>query len=250
MLTIGAAVAVSMAAVFGSPPRRGAVALMMGQSNMVGFGMVSHDMNAVSGVRISNQFGAGSTALQPLRVGFGVDENFFGSELGFGESFRLLRPSQDLVIIKSAIGGVPITYFMPSGAIYNTTLHHTNAMLTSLQETGVNYRVAGLLWMQGESDAFDANLSKAYETNFRTLVDSLRRDLHVPNLPVVAGLISQRYTFLPYADTVRTALTRVANGTVETSNYSFMWDGVHFDGPSLLQLGRHFAEHLVSFGNV
>ncbi|OBZ87591.1 hypothetical protein A0J61_04358, partial [Choanephora cucurbitarum] len=57
------------------------------------------------------------------------------------------------------------------------------AMLDKIKKVGG--RIAGVLWYQGESDAFDSARAKIYGKLFQAWVSQLREDLSQPNLPVV-----------------------------------------------------------------
>jgi hypothetical protein len=48
-------------------------------------------------------------------------------------------------------------------------------------------RLVGMFWLQGESDSSRAKDANAYLANFSRLVEAIRCDLDVPNLPVVVS---------------------------------------------------------------
>ena len=181
----------------------------------------------------------------PLRVGFGVDNETFGPELGLGAELAEEDSERDVVIVKVAFGGLAIEHFLPGTGLYTAMVRETNAVRERLNAT---HEFCGLAWMQGESDSVTTELAGAYESQFRSMVAALRRDLRAPTMPVVAGLVCETLTTIwpnfEHTAIVRRALSAVADATVETNDLNLTEDNVHFDGPGLMLLGRRYARAL------
>jgi peptidoglycan/xylan/chitin deacetylase (PgdA/CDA1 family) len=85
-------------------------------------------------------------------------------------------------LIPCALGGSKIDQWDPAGKIHgDSTLY--GAMLHRVRSAGVEH-IKGLLWYQGESEAFLAQ-SDTYEAKMLALIDSFRRDIGRPDLPVL-----------------------------------------------------------------
>lgn len=108
---------------------------------------------------------------------------------------------------------------------------------------GREYEICGLVWIQGWNDLINGGARKEYTANMTAFIKDLRKDLGVPNLPVVIGVIG-----VGGADVkddmkeMRAAQTAVADvpefkGTVSAVPLSVFWDptphgegGYHYMG--------------------
>jgi len=251
---------------FGKSP----IVLMAGQSNMVGFGGGIDDpstfavnpqdvpKNATIVCRGHCSPSYNLRGALPLRNDTALlwpgqfppaDLAGNGPELGF--LHELGRCAENIVIVKVAMSGQPIKSFLPysDGCLYRDMVDEVARVRARLSRT---HELAGLIWMQGESDAQMATeVTLQYESSFGKLMDHLRRDLGAPSMRVVSGLISQRAygetegtLAWPRADFVRTVLRLVSDEVVETNDLDFVNDNVHYDNPSQWTLGRRFANAL------
>jgi len=57
------------------------------------------------------------------------------------------------------------------------------AMIERIEMVGG--RIRGLIWYQGESDALTAGAEEKYEARFLNLIDSFRKDIGIPDLPII-----------------------------------------------------------------
>jgi hypothetical protein len=151
-----------------------------------------------------------------LALGYGAFENgpprdgrLFGPEYGFGMVMGDLFEEQ-VLLIKCCWGGASLgrqpdalgvrkNDFYPPGAggdaetgpRYRQLVANVRATLKHLPRhfpvyDGAGYEIAGLVWFQGYSDQFGGR-HQEYELNLTHLIHDLRRDLGVPDLPVVIG---------------------------------------------------------------
>ena len=113
---------------------------------------------------------------------------------------------------------------------------------------------AGIVWMQGESDAAEEAVALAYESNLTELMNSVRAALRVDDLPVVIGRISDSGqgpegdgTVWTHGDIVRGAQARFCERdghaalVTSTDEYGYS-DPYHYDTEGFLDLGDRFAE--------
>lgn len=101
-----------------------------------------------------------------------------GPGLGFGrEMARRTGAPQGLIC--TAHGGTSMEQWTPERTLGGQVSLY-GSMLASVEATGQS--VAGILWYQGESDAFPGTAS-VYTERMKTLVARTRRDLKQPRLP-------------------------------------------------------------------
>ncbi len=267
-----------------------------GQSNMEGFGFSSQlaaaDGGATPRVMIftgrmtpDNAENGGIGVWAPLKPGHGTGfvtdgktnqlSDRFGPELSFGKRLAQRLPTENIAIIKYTRGSsalaAGITGFDswspddPAGKRHN---QYDNA-LTAIREAlsvrdidgdGVRDRLvpAGIVWMQGEADAYNSPWAAAdYEANLRRLMDLLRAALRTDDLPVVVGRIVDARTssgtrMMKYADIVQAAqfeYTRQDSCAALvniTKDFGFLPDGWHYRSEDYVALGRAFADEVLA----
>jgi hypothetical protein len=150
----------------------------------------------------------------PLTVGYGVNEERIGPELGFGwvvgEHFQ-----EPVLLIKCAWGGksLAVDFRPPSsgkvpyplnakltaeiekdpdivGKYYRETLRLTRETLANLKQSfpalaGYDPVLAGIGWHQGWNDRIDNQFNAEHEKNMANFIRDIRGDLKAPNLPFV-----------------------------------------------------------------
>ena len=115
---------------------------------------------------------------------------------------------------------------------------------------------AGIVWMQGESDAaFTAEIALRYAENLKRLMDLLRAALRVDDLPVVIGRIADSGQdsdgrVWDYGEVVRAAqaafVEKDPNAALVTSTDAYAFSDLwHYDSAGYLDLGRSFADAMV-----
>ena len=267
-----------------------------GQSNMDGYGYVgelSADLNApVPGVRIfhgntvpddSSGGGIGYwSELQPGHgVGFSSDgaENSYSERFGVEQTFALrlleLDPDAKIAILKYSRGGTSIDSAAAGGFGswdpdygggdgVNQYDHFLNSVgyATSVGDidgdgTPDTLVPAGILWMQGESDAaYTEEIAAGYLDNLTQLMGLLRAAFHTTDeLPIVIGRISDSGQgddglVWDYGEIVRAAQAAFvesdakASLVTSTDEYSYS-DPWHYDTEGYIDLGRQFADAVV-----
>ncbi len=182
---------------------------------------------------------------------------YFGPEVTFGRALGDVT-DRPVALIKHSVGGTDLAiYWHPGvteddpdmGAGYSTWLTTVRAGLAALEASGEVPRLAGMIWMQGESDALDLSMAAVYEDNLRNLIARVRQDTGEPALPFALGLID----CIPCGsgrNLVRAAQQLVADEdptvfALETEDLSMWTDAVHYNGPGMRTLGDRFAEALL-----
>jgi len=225
------------------------VFLLAGQSNMVGYGVVA-DLPAPYHAPLPNVkfWDSGSSQWTALRGGFGGTAAYFGPEVSFGYQIHRMFPKDDVYLVKYAVGGTNLAVdWNPdgSGRYYTAFKSTVSAALQNLSHAHLSPTIAGMIWMQGESDTLDHAYAAAYAANLTNFIIRVRSDLAVPNMPLVVGRIESRsqYPFGTPADNtaVRTAQATVPGrvGHASWINTDDMQVLAHrFPEPSSLQYAR------------
>jgi alpha-galactosidase len=61
-------------------------------------------------------------------------------------------------------------------------------------ETTMGFEIAGFVWFQGWNDMLDENKTEEYASNLANLVRDVRKEWHVPDLPVIIGELGMHGT--------------------------------------------------------
>ncbi len=263
-----------------------------GQSNMDGYGQISElpdDLKGeVDGARIflgqitqDTQPVTGLGLWAPLTPGFGggakTDGNAvtlgdrFGPELTFASRLRELRPNEKIAIIKYAKGGSSLDVrqsgwgtWDPHDARADGINQYDHALaaidtatkVTDIDGDGTPDRLipAGIVWMQGETDATTEATASDYRDNLAEMAELLRAALRKDDLPFIIGRISDSHAgpvegqpVWEFGEIVRTAQQQVAETdpyaaiVTTTDDYGYS-DRAHYDTGGYIDLGRAFAE--------
>jgi hypothetical protein len=252
------------------------VFIVAGQSNAVGYaadgGDLSDGLSPQSDVLFWFEEGPPESINNPsLRITSGgwipldaqldLGSGTFETTSGFGPEVmlgRLLADSRtdDIAIVKFAISRtrLAVEWNPVSGVMYSQLLLEVQDALAGLVGMGRTPEIAGFFWMQGETDARELPCATAYEANLENLIDSLRNDLGVADLPAVVARLHPAINFFgnyPYVMDVRMAQAAVAAAdpegkAIDTFDLSLSPDILHFDTQGELDLGARFAEAWVS----
>ncbi len=260
-----------------------------GQSNMDGYGYVEqlpaelagpvedvlmfHGNTSPDGAAVDGK-GIWAPLMPGHGVGFKSDGNSnryskrFGVEVTFARSIRKQFPNRRIAIIKYSRGGTSIDAeaagefgcwepdFEGRDGI-NQYDHFLAAVRyaaadADIDDDGEPDRLipAGIVWMQGESDAAHTpEIARRYEANLRRLMDLIRAAFRTDDLPVVIGRISYATSDPPsweHGEIVRAAqasyVEKDANAAlvVSTDDYDYS-DPWHYDSAGYIDLGRQFA---------
>ncbi len=239
------------------------VYLLGGQSNMAGIAQV----NALPpSLRVAQDdvaiYWSGWPAwrgLQPSSDYSSGSATYFGPEVSFGRAMADAQPQREVYLIKHAVGGTDLAeYWYPGsddgdptmGEGYRVWLQTVREGLDALADEGVAYEIAGMIWMQGESDATYDLWAAAYQVNLTHLIDRVREDVGVQDLPFSLGLIDGR-DLAAYRDQVRAAQQAVADAdpavhAFETEDLgTYPTDGWHYQGTGMRVMGERFAATLL-----
>lgn len=262
-----------------------------GQSNMEGFGyngelpseaaMQSQNVMIFTGqMALDNETHGGVgiwQALQPGHgTGFKTDGEFnqlsdrFGPELLFGQTMAELAPESRIAIIKYALGGSGLAQGVGYGNWHpdfsqGVGINQYDHFLTTLRNALAHADIdgdgnadrlvpSGIVWMQGEADAFDSQAAAdEYRANIERLMGLLRAALRVDDMPVVVGKItdsgmSEDGSVMDYIETVQLAQQDFVSSdacaayVTATEDLGYLDDAWHYDSAGFVRLGTAFAE--------
>lgn len=161
----------------------------------------------------------------PLSVGFSVygGKHHFGPELQFGHVLGDYF-EEPVLLIKTAWGGKSLyrDFRPPSsggevGPYYKKMIEEVRAALDSLKTDFPNYdgrayEISGLVWYHGWNDGVDPKTAvPEYEQNLVNLIQDVRKEFGVPNLPVVVGELTGPWVDAPGEwNTLRKAQAKAA----------------------------------------
>lgn len=223
------------------------VFLLAGQSNMSGAGLFNQltksDQKPPEGVKIWNQ-----GAWHNLGPGFSANTGRFGPELAFGKAMKKAYPSDSIYLIKTAAGGTSMHkhWNIETGTLLKRFLKTAEVALQDLKKKRVNYQIAGMLWMQGESDAAQGKGAE-YEDSLKDFIKAMRKEFKEKDMPFLMGRI------LPTFDQptgngplVRDAQEKLARelknvACFDTDDFPRINKG-HYNHEGQLELGNTYAK--------
>jgi hypothetical protein len=215
--------------------------LLIGQSNMAGRG----DIGKVPAITHTDilmfREGQWQMAEEPLHQ----DKPHAGIGLGMSFAATLLEalPGQRIGVIPCAVGGTPLSRWMPGADLYENAVAITKRAMA-------NSTLKGVLWHQGESDAQSYATASSYEQRFTMMITTLRETLDGDAISVIVGQLGEYLHDQPggpYYDLVNQALRRAAEilplcANVSAQGLTHKGDGLHFSAASLRTLGRRYAQ--------
>lgn len=236
------------------------VYLLAGQSNMVGIGQVTGLPESLREAQDDVQiYWSGYPTWRGLQPSSDYGAAYTGPEPSFGRTLADTLPDREIRLIKHAVGGTDLySYWNPGespadlamGDGYRVFRNTVSAGLAALEAEGVAYEIAGMIWMQGESDATSETMAAAYADNLAHLVARVREDTGEPDLPFALGLIDCLGN-CAYRTEVRNAQREVAAAdplvyAIETEDLGlYPADHWHYQGLGQRVMGERFAQVLL-----
>jgi len=223
--------------------------LLIGQSNMKGRGVMPDEPKRdprIVMMHLKND--SWYLARHPLHLTGdaktfkGHDNAGVGSGIAFAETLAAQNPKLAIGLIPCAVGGSSINLWQKGAKLYDEALRRAKL-------APVNARIRGALWLQGEANANPDGLA-VHETKLLKLVDDLRADLALPDLPFIACTIGEMGDAAKLGG--KAAMNKILldlpskrphTACVDARDLkTHIGDSVHFDTAAQNEIGRRFAE--------
>ncbi len=251
--------------------------IMAGQSNMEGPGRTEYlkenGLNKLLEPRDDVWCVYAGRVSGPLLPEYGFRRDNFGPELLFGHKMgdELENP---IILFKSALGGTTLHVDWRSpgaveraggevGPLYNQMIKRFFTFLENLDQVypgydpKQGYEIAGFIWLQGESDCCQKTeegigFQEYYKENLDDFIDDVRRDVGLPELPVVIVQINDGVwdgKSCGGGPLVREIERKKAESDPNISLVVTMDlnDGYHYDNPSHIIIGERVAKAALPF---
>ena len=153
--------------------------LLIGQSNAAGRGFIDEAQpldNCDKRLKVLRN-GRWHNMFRPINP----DRPFSGTCFAerFAKEYALANPELEVGIIPCADGGTAIEQWQPGELLFENAVNCAKlAMRTSA--------LVGVLWHQGESDCTPERCPH-YIERFKVIMDALRKELGIPDLPILVG---------------------------------------------------------------
>lgn len=223
--------------------------LLIGQSNMAGRG-ITNAANRLSSERVL-KFTKDRTwaeGVEPIHF----DRPFSGAGPGLAFARAMADADKDAVIglIPCAEGGSPLSRWEPGCDLYTNAVSRTKAAIAQ------GGRLRGILWHQGEADAWRKERAETYAKRLTNMVTRLRADLGSGALPFVAGEIAPFYSAVIESlggtsslervnAEIKLAVSSLPNaGLVSIDGIEPGPDGIHYSTECAYVLGRRYAREM------
>lgn len=183
-----------------------------------------------------------SLAMEPLSM-HDVPSGMGPSLVFAREYLRFIPRNRRILLVPCAHGGTSLcsttngfTWKVGDESVPNLFENMISQTKAALAAAGDNSRVAGVLWVQGETDGDNLTSGATYQANFDTLISEVRSRLGIPNLPFIIGQMVPEYLTTgtraqinaAHIDTPRrNTFTGFSYGAVGKNN----GDGNHYNAP-------------------
>lgn len=230
--------------------------LLCGQSNMKGRGVMpdepKHDPRILMMHLGDDQWYLARHPLHLLgdaKTFKGFDNAGVGPGLSFAESMAAQDKTAAIGLVPCAKGGSSIKLWAKGAKLYEEAVRRAKL---ALQTTApVKARIRGVLWLQGEANANPKELP-GHAENLRAMIEAMRADLGLPDLPFVACTIGEmqpepKLNDLKAMNEILLALPKSVPHTACVDARELktnIGDNVHFDTAAQTKIGKRFAAKL------
>ena len=212
------------------------VFVLAGQSNMLGRGKPisagTQNNSPTILIRRGSIWQIGSDPLGPSND----RENAVGPGMTFALQVLHYQPGEVIGLIMCAVGGTSISQWRPTGSLYHNCV-------APAETAGAP--VAGILFLQGESDSGGSAEAAAWKGRFEEMLAGFRNDLG-PDVPFVLGQIGHiedaGYRFAPEVRAAQADAAAENPGVALVTTSDLPMNGVHFTVDSYKTIGQRFGD--------
>ena len=227
--------------------------LLIGQSNAAGRGFMEEakPLDTLDGRIKVLRNGRWQTAFRPINF----DREFSGTCLAesFAVEYALSHEGVDVGIIPCADGGTQLSQWLPGEILFDNAVNCAKlAMRTS--------NIKAILWHQGESDCTNEKIA-LYKERFTLIMDTLRKELGMPELPIIIGELGEYLKEHEKWQNIRDNYPRVNeklhelaesypnSAIVSGAELPSNPDKLHFSADSLVEFGKRYYKAYEKFDN-
>ncbi|TXD53142.1 sialate O-acetylesterase [Polaribacter sp. IC066] len=212
--------------------------ILIGQSNMAGRANIElQDKDTLDGVFLYTGIATKiwEKAAAPLNKYSSIRKNIEMQKFNLGYTFgrdMAKMAKNEIGLVVNAKGGTSIDLWAPNSLFYSEVVSRT--------KTALQYgELKGIIWHQGESDSDKYN---TYLVKLINLIEALRLDFGVSNLPFIAGQLSgDKISRNNFNEMLLELPTKIKNTAVVQSDNTSTIDSTHFDAISQRLLGERYA---------
>lgn len=181
---------------------------------------------------------------------FAQPDGGYGPEIGFARALHAAEKKK-FAVLKAAFSGTSLALdWDPAKAAeekscYRALIAETKAAITAAKARGIDLKPRALIWVQGESDANQADAPR-YAGRLGGMIAALRKDLAAPQLAALLAVNTQfgngRNTFMPVIVEQQKALAaKDARCVYVDTSAAAIANEYHFDSAGTLEAGCRFA---------
>ncbi len=173
----------------------------------------------------------------------------FGPELSFGRTIADVFPDEHFMMIKYAAGGTDLyeDWAVPDGKQYTRFLNRVKAGLNALKKAGHTFEIAGMVWVQGESDAVEGRTTEQYESDLTEFIAAIR-EYFGKDLPFLFNRLGTNQERIKREQFEQ--ISKAQENVAEADDHAYlvlvddlsMKDKIHFDADGTLVLGERLAK--------
>jgi hypothetical protein len=218
------------------------VFLLAGQSNMRGMGKPAELKSPYTESPATVKIWEGKSWAPLVAKG-----DQFGPEIAFGHAMPKQMPNEEIRLIKHAVSGTNLhTHWAPTtGVCYIKFMKVAQTALADLDTNKVPYEIAGMLWIQGESDAKSPQKID-YEKNLTQFIAHMCDTFKTPEMPFLIARVKEHYGGKAGAKFVRDAQMKIGetdkNAACFDTDDCEMHNEGHYNSAGLIIIGTRFAE--------
>ena len=147
-------------------------------------------------------------------------------------------------LVPLAVGGSSIENWLKDDR------HRGVQLLSNYREKSLVARKYGeqkvILWLQGENNANRKGYIN-YDKKLDSLITNFRFLANDDGLPVIIGKINSKRKYNVYYDSINLVIQNFVDNDknaycIETKDFTFMTDGIHFDARSTRKLGDRYSQ--------
>lgn len=231
------------------------LAVISGQSNAKGRGVIADTAYVSGGATIANAFIWNNAGLTWPTLVAGTNNDAYdntklGVEMSLAKNFVTTK-SQPLYIVKHAVDGTAITQWVPPNTNFNNLKDAIQRACWSIEDSGSPVKPVGFIWYQGEADALNGTEAAQYATRLQQLITEINGIYGIAQIPFYVVQIQQSPAQVGTVDVQQagfvTSLTSpysAYTNYIETGDISVNFDTHHITAASFEALGARIVSRM------